>query len=89
MHRRVFLAAVSAPALVTLLTPLVTDAQDREFVRALEAAQRDRPKTLSSKSRIAPASEPGDPLVVHGRAVGEDGTSPIGGAVVFAYQTDR
>ncbi len=89
MNRRVFLAALSAPAFVTVFRPFVTHAQDREFVRALEAAQRDRPKTLSSKARIAPASEPGDPLVVHGRAVGEDGTSPIGGAVVFAYHTDR
>ncbi len=89
MNRRVFLAALSAPAFVTVLRPFVTDAQDREWVRALEAAQRDRPKALSARARIAPASEPGDPLVVHGRAVGEDGTSPIGGAVVFAYHTDR
>jgi protocatechuate 3,4-dioxygenase beta subunit len=44
---------------------------------------------LSSRARIAPESEPGDPLVVHGRAVGEDGASPIGGAIVFAYHTDR
>ena len=89
MNRRVFLAALSAPAFVTVFRPFVTGAQDREWVRALEAAQRDRPKALSAKARIAPASEPGDPLVVHGRAVGEDGTSPIGGAVVFAYHTDR
>lgn len=89
MHRRVFLAALAAPAFVTVFRPFVTSAQDREFVRALEAAQRERPKTLSAKARIAPESEPGDPLVVHGRAVAEDGTSPIAGAVVFAYQTDR
>lgn len=89
MDRRVFLAALSAPAFVTVFRPFVTYAQDREFVRALEAAQRDRPKTLSSKARIAPESEPGDPLVVHGRAVAEDGTSTVAGAVVFAYHTDR
>ena len=89
MDRRVFLAALSAPAFVTVVRPFVTFAQDREFVRALEAAQRDRPKALSSMGRIAPASEPGDPLVVHGRAVAEDGTSAIAGAVVFAYHTDR
>jgi protocatechuate 3,4-dioxygenase beta subunit len=89
MDRRVFLAALSAPAFVTILRPFVTFAQDREWVRALEAAQRDRPKALSAKARIAPASEPGDPLVVHGRAVAEDGTSAIAGAVVFAYHTDR
>jgi protocatechuate 3,4-dioxygenase beta subunit len=89
MDRRVFLAVLSAPALVTVFRPFVTYAQDREFVRALEAAQKDRPTTLSPKARIAPASEPGDPLVVHGRAVTEDGTSPVAGAVVFAYHTDR
>jgi protocatechuate 3,4-dioxygenase beta subunit len=89
MHRRVFLAAVSAPAFVTVLRPFVTFSQDREFVRALEAAQRERPTALSSSGRIAPASEPGDPLVVHGRAVAEDGKAPVAAAVVFAYQTDR
>jgi protocatechuate 3,4-dioxygenase beta subunit len=89
MHRRRFLAALAAPALVTVFRPFVTHAQDREWVRALEAAQRDRPKALSVRSRIAPESEPGDPLIVHGRAVGEDGTAPIAGAIVFAYHTDR
>ncbi len=89
MHRRLFLAALSAPAFVTVFRPFITYAQDREFVRALEAAQRGRPATLSAKARIAPPSEPGDPLVIHGRAVAEDGTSPMAGAVVFAYQTDR
>lgn len=89
MHRRLLLAALSATALVTAFRPPVTSAQDREFVRALEAAQRERPATLTSKARIAPESEPGDPLVVHGRTVAEDGTSPVAGAVVFAYHTDR
>ena len=89
MHRRYFLAALSAPAFVTVLRPFVTFAQDREFVRAVEAAQRDRPAALATTARIAPASEPGEPLIMHGRAVAEDGTSPITGAVVFAYQTDR
>jgi protocatechuate 3,4-dioxygenase beta subunit len=89
MHRRVFLVTLSAPALVTIFRPFVTHAQDREWVRAIEAAQRERPTTLASRARIAPESEPGDPLVVHGRAVAEDGASPIAGAVVFAYHTDR
>jgi protocatechuate 3,4-dioxygenase beta subunit len=89
MDRRVFLATLAAPAFITVLRPFVTLAQDREFIRALEAAQRDRPKTLTSSGRIAPTSEPGDPLVVHGRAVAEDGKTPVAGAVIFAYQTDR
>lgn len=89
MNRRVFLATLSAPAFITVLGPFVTFAQDREFVRALEAAQRERPKALTSSGRIAPTSEPGDPLIVHGRAVAEDGKTPIPSAVIFAYQTDR
>jgi protocatechuate 3,4-dioxygenase beta subunit len=72
--------------LVTLASPL---AQDREFIAALERAQRDRPATLTSSARIAPASEPGTPLVLKGRAVDEDGKTPLAGAIVFAYQTDR
>lgn len=89
MNRRAFLVALSAPALVTVFRPFVTQAQDREWVRAIEAAQRERPTTLTSRARIAPESEPGDPLVVHGRAVAEEGASPIAGAIVFAYHTDR
>lgn len=73
-------------ALVTLASPL---AQDREFIAALERAQRGRPATLTSSARIAPASEPGSPMVLKGRAVDEDGKTPLAGAIVFAYQTDR
>lgn len=88
MNRRVFLAAVSAPGVLAVLRPLTTFGQDVEFERALERAQRDRPKTLDARARIAPPSEPGDPLVVHGRAVAEDGKTPIRDAVIFAYHTD-
>src|SRR4029078_7935564 len=40
-------------------------------------------------ARIAPPSEPGIPLVVRGRAVAEDGTTPLSSAIVFAYHTDK
>ncbi len=63
-------------------------AQDREWVAQWEATQRERPKNLTSRARIAPASEPGEPLVVHGRVYRADGTTPVAGAVVLAYQTD-
>ena len=75
------------PAIIAFVTPLA--AQNAEFVRALDAAQRLRPAQLSSAARIAPATEPGTPLVIHGRAFREDGRTPLAGAVVFAYQTDR
>jgi protocatechuate 3,4-dioxygenase beta subunit len=64
-------------------------AQDVEFIAALERAQKDRPASIGWKSRIAPAGEPGVPLVVRGRAVAENGRTPIAGAIVFAYHTDK
>jgi protocatechuate 3,4-dioxygenase beta subunit len=64
-------------------------AQDAEYVAALVGAQRDRPQRLPAAARIAPASEPGTPLVIHGRVFREDRRTPAAGAVVFAYHTDR
>jgi protocatechuate 3,4-dioxygenase beta subunit len=63
--------------------------EDREYIQALLDAQRGRPSQLTSSSRIAPEGEPGTALVVHGRAFAADGKSPLTGAVVFAYHTDR
>jgi protocatechuate 3,4-dioxygenase beta subunit len=71
-----------------LATATALPAQDIEYERALERAQEQRPATLSATARIAPAAEPGIPLVLHGRIVRADG-SPAAGAVVFAYHTDR
>jgi protocatechuate 3,4-dioxygenase beta subunit len=74
--------------LVTLfVTPLA--AQDTEFLRALEKAQESRPATLTATARIAPESEPGTPLVIHGHAFAEDGTTPLANAIIFAYHTDK
>ena len=79
--------ALSLLFVTALVTPLL--AQDASFLATLERAQRDRPSTLSSTGRIAPAAEPGTPLVIHGTVVAEDGRAPVADAVVFAYQTDR
>jgi hypothetical protein len=91
MNRRTFMtitAAAVAAARAGLL-PEAAHAQDLEFIAALERAQRDRPASLASSARIAPPAEPGIPLVVRGRAVAEDGKTPVAGAVIFAYQTDK
>jgi protocatechuate 3,4-dioxygenase beta subunit len=64
-------------------------AQDAEYVTALVRTQRDRPERLPAAAPIAPASEPGTPLVIHGRVFAEDGRTPVAGAIVFAYHTDR
>ncbi len=63
-------------------------AQDPDWVRDWDAAQRQRPEHLTSKSRIAPKSEPGDVMVVRGHVFKADGSTPAEGAIVFAYHTD-
>lgn len=90
MNRRAFIAMTGAAVAAGIgVIPKSALAQDWEFIAALERAQRERPKRLASSARIAPESEPGDPMVIHGRAVAEDGRAPVVGAVIFAYHTDR
>ena len=62
---------------------------DQDWLRMWTAVQAHRPARLASESRIAPAAEPGTPLVVHGQVIDPDGMTPAAGVVVFAYQTDR
>jgi protocatechuate 3,4-dioxygenase beta subunit len=45
------------------------------------------PDQFSSRSRISPRSEPGEPLTVSGQVFGADG-KPREGVIVYAYQTD-
>jgi protocatechuate 3,4-dioxygenase beta subunit len=75
--------------LLVTVVAVSLSAQDTEFIRALERAQMQRPSPLAATARIAPEGEPGTPLVVHGHVLAEDGRTPIAGAVVFAYHTDR
>lgn len=63
-------------------------AQDPAWVAQYHAAQAERPAALSSQARIAPAGEPGRPLLVEGRVYRPDGKTPAAGVTVFAYQTD-
>jgi len=86
MHR--LSIALIATTLTVTLVPVTSFAQDVEYQRAIERAQQSRPANLSSTARIAPTSEPGDPLVVRGQLLNVDG-SPAANAVVFAYHTDR
>jgi protocatechuate 3,4-dioxygenase beta subunit len=44
--------------------------------------------SLSSKARIAPADEPGDPLVISGQVFDAAGLHPVPNVVVDAYHTD-
>jgi protocatechuate 3,4-dioxygenase beta subunit len=89
MNRRDFLVTVSAASAAMALLPVSAEAQDWEYLRALERAQRERPSALAWRARIAPAGEPGTPMVIHGRLFKGDGRTPAPGICVFAYHTDR
>jgi protocatechuate 3,4-dioxygenase beta subunit len=78
----------SVACLLALVLVSALCAQDVEWVRDWEDAQRTRPAQIQSISRIAPVKEPGTPLIVHGRVVQRDGVTPAPGVIVFAYQTD-
>lgn len=66
-----------------------SDAQvDPFWLRSWNEAQRTRPSSMDSIGRIAPADEPGQSLVVHGRVVNPDGRTPAAGVVVHAYHRD-
>ncbi|HYI13576.1 MAG TPA: hypothetical protein VEK57_31330 [Thermoanaerobaculia bacterium] len=80
---------IIAAAVLVLSVAVALDAQDAGWIRDWEEAQRQRPRVVASVARIAPASEPGTPLVVHGRVVQADGKTPVPDLVVFAYQTDN
>jgi protocatechuate 3,4-dioxygenase, beta subunit len=89
MKRRTFLVAL--PAITGALAAAATEAasaQDVEYLRAVERAQQLRPRTLSSRARIAPIGEPGTPLVISGHLFQADGRTPAAGYTVFAYHTD-
>lgn len=87
MTRRTFLSVIAAAAVALRIRPALR-AQDVEYGRAMDDAQRDRPSNLGATARIAPLSEPGDPLLVRGRLRNLAGDAAAG-AIVFAYHTDR
>jgi protocatechuate 3,4-dioxygenase beta subunit len=46
------------------------------------------PAAIASHARIAPVTEPGEPLTITGRVTGSDGR-PRAGIIVYAYHTNR
>ena len=88
MNRRTFLTTLTVAATVLAVRRTASAFQDIEYLEALERAQRDRPRVLSARGRIAPASEPGTPFVIHGRVFRADGRTPAPDLIVFAYHTD-
>lgn len=77
--------------LTTLVTLLITGAalgaQDSQWLRTWNDAQRLKPARVSSSERIAPASEQGTPFIVRGTVTDPHG-KPAANVEIFAYQTD-
>jgi hypothetical protein len=88
MTRRVSLWALAAAGVVLRGGGSILSAQDVRYARAMDRAQKGRPSSLDATARIAPAAEPGDPVIVRGRLRNLDGAAAAG-AIVFAYHTDR
>jgi len=88
MNRRQWLT-ILASALAVLRWPRHAHAQGISYVAAVQSAFGEFAATTASKGRIAPVSEPGVPLVVRGTLFRADGRTPLSGALVFAYHTDR
>jgi Dioxygenase len=84
-----FRVALPGLALVAALVPVTRAQVDPDWLRMWREAQTHRPSTLGPSGRIAPAGEPGTPLVVAGQVFDPSGTRPAANVVVFAYQTDR
>lgn len=94
--RPVALAAVVV-ALVALAAPEGIRAQDARVsgdepviggaCEGCEAVFQALPETLSSRARIAPADEAGEPLRIEGTVTDMEGR-PVPGIVVYAYHTD-
>ncbi len=76
-------------AAILLFVATTACAQDNDWVRQWERANRSRPENMPTIARIAPLAEPGIPLVVHGQVFQSDGVTPAANVVVFAYHTDR
>lgn len=88
MNRRQWLTTL-ASAVAFLRWPRHAHAQGSAYARAIESAFAEFAATTASRGRIAPTSEPGVPLVVKGTLFRADGVTPLSGALVFAYHTDR
>lgn len=90
LTRRMLLESLFVGALVgRSRNHALAQSVEPEFVRMWEAAQRERPARLDPRARIGSVAEPGEALIVRGRLFERDARTPVGRAVVFAYQTDR
>lgn len=92
-RRQILLTLLSAPLLAAFLPTAQASSRLHEPIVGLpcegcEAVFDGKPEVLSSRARIAPADEPGEPMTLTGRVVDRSGR-PHEGVIVYAYQTDR
>jgi protocatechuate 3,4-dioxygenase beta subunit len=86
---RVITLPDAAPGVCAALPPMAKP--DRTFpasCRGCLGPYEGMPVTITSHARIAPPSEPGEPLTITGRVLGPDG-QPRMGVIVYAYHTSR
>lgn len=88
-RRQLLLALLSAP----LLSVVRAAGRLHEPIVGLpcegcEAVFDGQPAVLSSRARIAPLDEPGEPMTLVGRVIDRAGR-PRAGVIVYAYHTDR
>jgi protocatechuate 3,4-dioxygenase beta subunit len=58
------------------------------YCEGCEAIYEGMPSQLNSEARIAPATEPGEPLEASGVIFQPDGKTPAPGVILYAYHTD-
>ena len=92
-RRQLLLTVLSAPLIVAFLPTACASSRLHEPIVGLpcegcEAVFDGKPEVLSSRARIAPTDEPGEPLTLTGRVVDPSGL-PQEGVIVYAYQTDH
>ena len=75
-------------ALAVVATESVRAQADPVWLEQWNVAVASRPATLSTSARIAPATEPGTPLRIHGTVLTPEGR-PAPGVEVFSYHRDE
>ena len=97
-HASIFAVALPAgifmgcasPAQTQPAQPAMRSAMPRVggYCEGCEAIYEGMPAQLNWETRIAPATEPGEPLEASGVIYQFDGKTPAPGVILYAYQTD-
>lgn len=93
MLRRTLLAGLVAGTSTIAIARTARPQTPREPIIGLPCEGCDAvfdglPSSIPTHARLAPASEPGEPMLLHGRVRDARG-APRAGIIVYAYQTDR